>query len=284
MDCRDVTSGEKDDCKGDKRKMRIDIISLFPQVFLPYINTSMMRKAQEQGIARIYLHNLRDFATDKHRTTDDYPYGGGAGMLLKPEPIYNALEEVKRECGREGCKGHKVILTTPQGLPFNQRIAEELAKEGHLVIICGHYEGVDDRILDWVDEEISLGDFVLTGGEIAALAIVDAVVRLLPCVLSEEEAVREESFSSGILEHPQFTRPAEFLGEEVPEVLLSGNHQEVARWRRRRALERTLFRRPELLASASLSEEDIEILKEILEDLKSILRKHKTLKERKMRR
>ncbi|MGB9607815.1 MAG: tRNA (guanosine(37)-N1)-methyltransferase TrmD [bacterium] len=261
--------------------MRIDIISLFPQVFLPYIHTSMMRKAVERGIARIVLHNLRDYALDKHRTTDDYPYGGGAGMLLKPEPIYNSLEEIKRECVAEGCQGHKVILTSPQGIPFRQAIAEQLAKETHLIIICGHYEGVDDRILDWVDEEISLGDFILTGGEIAALAIVDAVVRLLPSVLSEEEAARDESLSSGILEYPQFTRPAEFLGEEVPKVLLSGNHQEVERWRRRRALERTLFRRPDLLASANLSQEDYEILEEIMKDLKAIL-ENKTFKERKM--
>lgn len=251
--------------------MRIDIISLFPQIFLPYIQTSMMRKAIERGVARIYLHNLRDYALDKHRTTDDYPYGGGAGMLLKPEPIYNALEEVKRQCREEGCENHKVILTSPQGIPFKQVIAEELAKEGHLVIICGHYEGVDDRVLDWVDEEISLGDFILTGGEIPAMAIMDAVIRLQPTVLSEEEAAREESISSGILEYPQYTRPAEFRGEEVPAILRSGNHQEVARWRRRRALERTLFRRPDLLKEAKLSEKDIEILKEIMEDLKTLL-------------
>lgn len=257
--------------------MRIDIISLFPQVFLPYIQTSMMRKALERGIAKIYLHNLRDFAMDKHRTTDDYPFGGGAGMLLKPEPIYNALEEVKRECGEEGCQGHKVILTSPQGIPFKQTIAEELAKERHLVIICGHYEGVDDRVLDWVDEEISLGDFILTGGEIPAMAIVDAVVRLQPSLLSEEEAAREESIASGILEYPQYTRPAEFRGEKVPPILRSGNHQAVARWRRRRALERTLFRRPELLMEAKLSKEDIKILEEVMEDLKAILAKNENL-------
>lgn len=263
--------------------MRIDIISLFPQVFLPYIQTSMMRKAVERGIVRIFLHNLRDYATDKHRTTDDYPYGGGAGMLLKPEPIYNALEKVKKECEREGCGGHKVILTSPQGMPFKQALAEELAKEGHLVIICGHYEGVDDRVLDWVDEEISLGDFILTGGEIPAMAIMDAVVRLQPAVLSEEESAREESISSGILEYPQFTRPAEFRGEEVPSVLRSGNHQEVARWRRRRALERTLFRRPDLLMEAELSKDDIKILKEIMEDLRTILaKKMENSKEREM--
>ncbi|MBC7326885.1 tRNA (guanosine(37)-N1)-methyltransferase TrmD [bacterium] len=263
--------------------MRIDIISLFPQVFLPYIQTSMMRKAQERGIAHIFLHNLRDFAMDKHRTTDDYPYGGGAGMLLKPEPIYNALEDVKRQCGEEGCVKHRIILTSPQGMRFNQSLAEELAKESHLVIICGHYEGVDDRVLDWVDDEISLGDFILTGGEIPAMAIVDAVVRLQPDVLSEEEALREESVSSGILEYPQFTRPAVFEGEEVPSILRSGNHQEVARWRRRRALERTLFRRPDLLISANLSMEDLQILKDIMRDLQIILEKQtEKLKEREM--
>ncbi len=263
--------------------MRIDIISLFPQVFLPYIHTSMMRKAVERGIVRIFLHNLRDYALDKHRTTDDYPYGGGAGMLLKPEPIYNALEEVKRECKEGGCEGHKIILTSPQGIPFKQTLAEELAKEGHLVIICGHYEGVDERVLDWVDEEISLGDFVLTGGEVPAMAIVDAVVRLQPSVLSEEGAAREESLSSGILEYPQFTRPSEFQREEVPPILRSGNHQEVAKWRRRRALERTLFRRPDLLAGAKLSKEDIQILREIMEDLKNLLtKKTENLKEGEM--
>jgi len=263
--------------------MRIDIISLFPQVCLPYIETSMMRKAIERGIVRIFLHNLRDYALDKHRTTDDYPYGGGVGMLLKPEPIYNALEEVKKRCGEEGCERHKIILTSPQGIPFKQAIAEELAKEGHIVIICGHYEGVDDRVLDWVDEEISLGDFILTGGEIPAMAIMDAVVRLQPAVLSEETAAREESLSSGILEHPQFTRPGEFKGEEVPPILRSGNHQEVARWRRRRALERTLFRRPDLLREGELSKEDKEILKEIMEDLKTLLtKKTENSKEREM--
>ncbi len=253
--------------------MRIDIISLFPQVFLPYIKTSMMRKAEELGVIRIILHNLRDFALDKHRTTDDYPYGGGMGMVLKPEPIYNALQAVFQECGKENCPRHRVILTCPQGITFNQSLAEELAKEPHLVIICGHYEGVDERVREWVDEEISLGDFVLTGGEIPAMAIVDAVTRLQPNVLSEETAVREESFTSGILEYPQYTRPQTFQGMEVPAVLVSGHHQQVDRWRRARALERTFFRRPDLLTREKLTDEDIKILKEILEKIRNLLGK-----------
>jgi tRNA (guanine37-N1)-methyltransferase len=239
--------------------MKFDILTLFPGMFEGPFGESIIRRAVESGLIDIRLHNIRDYAFDKHRTTDDYPYGGGAGMVMKPEPLAACIEEV-----RAARPAARVILTTPQGKPFNQPLAEELVREEELLIICGRYEGVDERVRElFVDDEISLGDFVLTGGEIAAMVIVDAVSRLIPGVLGSDESAAGDSFSDGLLEYPQYTRPPEFRGLGVPEVLLSGNHQEIARWRRRLALQRTWQKRPDLLATARLTEEDRKCLVEL---------------------
>lgn len=239
--------------------MKFDILTLFPGMFDGPFGESILKRAVESGLIDIRLHNIRDYAFDKHRTTDDYPYGGGAGMVMKPEPLAACIEDV-----RASRPAARVILTTPQGKPFSQPLAEELAREEELLIICGRYEGVDERVRElFVDDEISLGDFVLTGGEIAAMVIVDAVSRLIPGVLGSDESAAGDSFSDGLLEYPQYTRPPEFGGRGVPEVLLSGNHQEIAKWRRRLALQRTLDKRPDLLAAARLTEEDRKCLREL---------------------
>ena len=239
--------------------MKFDILTLFPGMFEGPFGESIIKRAVESGLIDIRLHNIRDYAFDKHRTTDDYPYGGGAGMVMKPEPLAACIEEV-----RAARPAARVILTTPQGKPFDQPLAEELAREEELLIICGRYEGVDERVRElFVDDEISLGDFVLTGGEIAAMVIVDAVSRLIPGVLGSDESAAGDSFSDGLLEYPQYTRPPEFRGLGVPEVLLSGNHQEIARWRRRLALQRTWHKRPDLLATARLTEDDRKCLREL---------------------
>jgi tRNA (guanine37-N1)-methyltransferase len=239
--------------------MKFDILTLFPGMFDGPFGESIIRRAVEGGLIDIRLHAIRDYAFDKHRTTDDYPYGGGAGMVMKPEPLAACIEKVA--AARPAAR---VILTTPQGKPFNQPLAEELAREDELLIICGRYEGVDERVRElFVDDEISLGDFVLTGGEIAAMAIVDAVSRLIPGVLGSDESAAGDSFSDGLLEYPQYTRPPEFGELGVPEVLLSGNHQEIARWRRRMALQRTWHKRPDLLAAARLTGEDRKYLQEL---------------------
>lgn len=241
--------------------MKFDIITLFPPMFDGPFGESIIKRAVENGLIEIRLHNIRDYAFDKHRTTDDYPYGGGAGMVMKPEPLAACTEKVKAE--RQAAR---VILTTPQGKPFSQKMAEEFAREEELLIICGRYEGVDERVRElFVDDEVSLGDFVLTGGEIAAMVLVDAVSRLIPGVLGSGESAAGDSFSDGLLEYPQYTRPPEFCGLVVPEVLLSGNHQEIARWRRRMALERTRIRRPDLLATARLTDGDKKCLRELEE-------------------
>lgn len=239
--------------------MKFDILTLFPGMFDGPFGESIIKRAVENGLIDIRLHNIRDYAFDKHRTADDYPYGGGAGMVMKPEPLAACIEEA-----RAARPAARVILTTPQGKPFNQPLAEELAREEELLIICGRYEGVDERVRElFVDDEISLGDFVLTGGEIAAMVIVDAVSRLIPGVLGSDESAAGDSFSDGLLEYPQYTRPPEFRGLGVPAVLLSGNHQEIARWRRRLALQRTWQKRPDLLAMARLTEEDRKCLREL---------------------
>jgi tRNA (guanine37-N1)-methyltransferase len=205
------------------------------------LEESILGRAVERGLLEIGVHNLRDFATGKHRVVDDYSFGGGPGMVLKPEPIFAAVESLRRE-------GSRVVLMTPQGRVFRQDIAEELAKLGHLVLLCGHYEGMDERVREHlVDDELSIGDYILTGGELAAMVVVDVVARLIPGVLGAEESAQEESFATGLLEYPQYTRPARFRDWEVPQVLLSGDHAQVARWRREQALLRTLRRRPELL-------------------------------------
>ena len=221
--------------------MKIDIITLFPGMFRGPLEESILGRAVERGLLEIGVHNLRDFATGKHRVVDDYSFGGGPGMVLKPEPIFAAVESLRRE-------GSRVVLMTPQGRVFRQDIAEELAKLGHLVLLCGHYEGMDERVREHlVDDELSIGDYILTGGELAAMVVVDVVARLIPGVLGAEESAQEESFATGLLEYPQYTRPARFRDWEVPQVLLSGDHAQVARWRREQALLRTLRRRPELL-------------------------------------
>ncbi|MDR7435126.1 MAG: tRNA (guanosine(37)-N1)-methyltransferase TrmD [Armatimonadota bacterium] len=244
--------------------MRIDIVTIFPEAFTP-LELSILGRARAAGIVDIHIHNLRDFTTDRHRTVDDYPYGGGAGMVMKPEPFFAAVEAILREARTER---PRIILTTPQGRLFNQAIARELASCDHLILLCGHYEGVDERVaLGLATDEISIGDYVLTGGELAAMVIVDAVVRLIPGVVGEEESVRQDSFSEGLLDYPHYTRPPEFRGMRVPEVLLSGHHEAIRRWRRKEALRRTLLRRPDLLNRANLTEEDRRFLEEIRREL-----------------
>ncbi|ARJ40500.1 tRNA (guanosine(37)-N1)-methyltransferase TrmD [Sporosarcina ureae] len=231
--------------------MKIDVLSLFPEMFEGVLHSSIMKKAQEQQAASFKVTDFRDYATNKHRKVDDYPYGGGAGMVLKPEPLFAAVDAVTKQSTSKP----RVILMCPQGERFTQKKAEELAKEQHLVFICGHYEGYDERIREHlVTDEISLGDFVLTGGEVASMAIIDSVVRLLPDVLGNNQSAVHDSFSTGMLEHPQYTRPATFNGLEVPPVLLSGNHAEIDKWREEQAFLRTAQRRPELLREAPLTE------------------------------
>ena len=230
--------------------IRIDILTLFPEMFAGPLDYSIVRRAKEKGLADIIIHNIRDFAQDKHRTVDDYPYGGGAGMILKPEPIFRAVDTIKAG-GTTPC----VILLSPQGRLFNQEVAEELSGRPHLVLICGHYEGVDERVREnLISDEISIGDYVLSGGELAAMVVVDALIRLLPGAVGSEVSIKSDSYSSGLLKYPQYTRPAVYRGWAVPEILLSGNHGEIARWRRQQALLRTLKQRPELLNKVSLSE------------------------------
>lgn len=221
--------------------MRIDIITLFPEISLAPLNESIIKRAQLAGHIDIHAHNLRDWATDKHRKTDDYLCGGGQGMLLKPEPIFAAIEELRTDTS-------KVLLMTPQGKPFKQAKAKQLANHSHLIILCGHYEGVDHRVIEQlVDEEISIGDYVLTNGAIAAAVVTDAVVRLLPGVLGDERSHQEESFSDPqMLEAPAYTKPNDFRGMKVPEVLLSGNHAKINQWKTEKAKERTLANRPDL--------------------------------------
>jgi tRNA (guanine37-N1)-methyltransferase len=231
--------------------MQFHVITIFPELFPSPLSVSLLKKAQDRGLVACHVHNLRDYAGDKHRSTDDTPYGGGYGMVMKPEPIFAALEDVCRRLARP-----KRILLSPQGTPLTQQKVSQLAAEQALVLVCGRYEGVDERVRAVIDEEISIGDYVLSGGEIAALVVIDAVARLVPGVVGRRESTQEESFSTGLLEYPQYTRPEEFRGLRVPELLLSGNHAEIARWRRRQALLRTRERRPELLDTAPISLEE----------------------------
>jgi tRNA (guanine37-N1)-methyltransferase len=221
--------------------MKIDILTLFPEICRAPLSESMMKRAQENKIVDLRIHNLRDWTTDKHHVVDDAPFGGGQGMVMKPEPIFAAVEDLRSQKS-------KIILMSPAGRRLDQTNATDLSKEAHLIIICGHYEGVDQRVIEHlVDLEISIGDYVLTNGAIAAIVLVDAVVRLLPGVLGHEHSAIDDSFSTGLLEGPQYTRPAEFRGWKVPEVLLSGNHPEIAKWRKEQALKRTKQNRPDLL-------------------------------------
>ncbi|MEW6716603.1 MAG: tRNA (guanosine(37)-N1)-methyltransferase TrmD [Chloroflexota bacterium] len=232
--------------------MRVDVFSLLPEVFTSYLEASILQRAQEKGLIQVAVHNIRDWAKDKHHLTDDEPYGGGGGMVIKPAPMFAAVEEVvgaPPEC--------PVILLTPQGRLFTQKVARELVQHPRLAFICGRYEGVDERIRQHlVTDEISVGDYVLTGGELPALIIIDALTRLLPGALGDPEATEKDSHSIGLLEYPHYTRPAEFRGWKVPEVLLSGDHARIARWRREQSLLRTWKRRPDLLHLIDVSPED----------------------------
>ncbi len=232
--------------------MRFDVLTLFPEFFADTVKTSIMGRALDSGIVEINAHNIRDWARDRHKTTDDAPYGGGLGMVMKAEPVALALEAVKSE----GKADLKVILTTPQGAVFNDRTARELAGLEHVVIICGRYEGFDERIRTLVDMELSIGDFVLTGGELPALVIMDAAIRFIPGVLGAEGSAEDDSFSTGLLEYPQYTRPEEWRGMKVPAELLSGNHALIRAWRRREAIRRTALQRPDLLEKAIMTDEE----------------------------
>jgi tRNA (guanine37-N1)-methyltransferase len=221
--------------------MKIDVLTLFPGMFAGPLDESIVQRARKSGRLELNLHNLRDYTHDRHRTVDDRPFGGGPGMLLKPEPLFEALEHLAGESAR-------VILLTPAGRPFNQSLARELAQQEHLLLICGSYEGVDQRVHEgWVDEELSIGDYVLTNGALPAMVVIDVITRLLPGVLGDEQSAQEESFSHGLLEYPQYTRPADFRGLKVPEVLLSGNHAQIAAWRAEQSRLRTAQRRPDML-------------------------------------
>lgn len=228
--------------------MRIDILTLFPGMFVGPLGESIVGRASSRGLLQIGVHNIRDHASGRHQVVDDYPYGGGAGMVVKPDVLVAAVEAVRSP-------GSRILVMSAQGRRFSQRVALELSAARHLVLVCGHYEGIDERVMEELSaEEISIGDYVLTGGELAAMVVCDAVVRLVPGVLGADESTEEESFSGGLLEYPQYTRPPEFRGRRVPDVLLSGDHAKVAEWRRRESLLRTLRRRPELLAPENWDE------------------------------
>ncbi len=238
--------------------MRFEVFTLLPEVFSPYLETSILKRARQRGLIEVRLHNIREYTHDRHHTTDDTPYGGGGGMVMKPEPVFEAVESVLGP--QAGCP---VILLTPQGRLFTQSVAQELATHPQLALICGRYEGVDERIREHlVTDEISIGDYVLTGGELPALILIDAVSRLIPGVLGDPNGAFDDSHASGLLEYPHYTRPPEFRGWKVPEVLLSGDHARIARWRRQQSLLRTLERRPDLLEKAPLNEEDRKFLEE----------------------
>ncbi|HPC86925.1 MAG TPA: tRNA (guanosine(37)-N1)-methyltransferase TrmD [Smithellaceae bacterium] len=239
--------------------IRFDVLTIFPEMLHSPLEFSLLKKAREKGLIEVGLHNIRDWAEDKHRMTDDAPYGGGCGMVMKVEPVARALAAVKKSGGPS-----LTVLMTPQGEIFHQSLAAELARQAQIILICGRYEGFDERIREnLADREISLGDYILTGGELSALVVIDAVSRLIPGVLGNEASASRESFSQGLLEYPQYTRPAEYSGWRVPEVLVSGNHAQIERWQRIEALRRTWQRRPELLEKTELGEEDRELLEKI---------------------
>lgn len=236
--------------------MRIDIITIFPEVILPVLQAGILKRAQARDLLTVNVHNLRDFTTDRHQTVDDYPYGGGAGMILKPEPLFAVIRKLCPESTT------RIIYLTPQGTPFNQSLAEALSLESHLILICGRYKGIDERVrIKLVTDEISIGDYVLSGGEIPALVLVDAIGRVLPRALGNYESAQEDSFSQGLLDCPHYTRPAEFEGMQVPDILLSGHHEKITVWQHQQSLRRTAERRPELLKNMELSAEDAAYLK-----------------------
>lgn len=238
--------------------MIFDVLTLFPEMF-DIFNYSIIKRARDNGIISINVYNIRDFTNNKHKKVDDYPYGGGVGMVMQAEPIYNAVSFIKEKYGYKPY----TILMSPKGDVFTQDISKELSTINHIMLICGHYEGIDERIMPLIDREISIGDFILTGGEIACMAIIDSVSRLIPGVLSSNESFEDESFYSGLLEYPQYTRPEVFNGMKVPEVLLSGHHKNIKKWRRYEALKITYLRRPDLLKKLELSNDDKKMLEEI---------------------
>ena len=245
--------------------MRFDIVTIFPAMIEQAVAAGIVGRAIDRGTLSVAVHDLRMFTTDRHRVVDDVPYGGGPGMVLKPEPIGRALDAIENDGGGKPL----VVLTSPQGTRMSQAVAARLAGVPRLLIVCGRYEGVDERVRTRIDEEISIGDYVLSGGELAALVMVDAVARMVPGVVGDEQSVAEDSFSRGLLDFPHYTRPAEWNGDRVPEVLLSGNHAAIRRWRKREALARTYARRPDLLAGAALDEEEQELLREVIADRES---------------
>jgi len=243
--------------------MRFDCLTLFPEMMQNVLESSITGRAVKNNILDINYVNIRDFAQNKHNSVDDEPYGGGGGMIMQPGPIYMAYQSVAENLTYKP----KVIYMSPQGKVFNQKMAVELSKEEHLVLLCGHYEGIDERIIEEiVDMEVSIGDYVLTGGEIPAMVLIDSVARLVPGVLSSEDSYKNESHYSGLLEYPQYTRPVDFMGKKVPDVLLSGHHLNIEKWRHRKSLERTLKKRPDMIKDAELTEKDLKIIKEIDED------------------
>jgi tRNA (guanine37-N1)-methyltransferase len=242
--------------------MIFTILTLFPAIFESPLRESLIGKARDKGLLHFNIVNIRDFATDVHHTCDDAPFGGGAGMVMKVEPVHGAMAHIDATGGRP-----RYVLLTPHGRPFDHDTAERFAHVPHLALVCGRYEGVDERILSLVDEEISLGDYVLSGGEAAALVIIDAVARLVPEVLGNDESAIDESFRKGLLEYPQYTRPREFLDMAVPEVLLSGNHEEIRKWRRKESLRRTMLRRPDLMEAFRPTKEDVALIRQITEEI-----------------
>ena len=240
--------------------MKIDVLTLFPEMY-GAMNMSILGRAIEDKYLSIDYINIRDFAENKHNKVDDYPFGGGPGMVMKPEPIYNAIMSVKKENSR-------VIYLSPKGKVYDQNLANELSKEEHIVFLCGHYEGIDQRIIDnYITEEISIGDYVLTGGELASMVIIDSIARLIPGVLSTEESFKDESHYSGLLEYPQYTRPREFNDLEVPDVLLSGNHKNIAEWRKYKALKDTYLKRPDVFSEYNLDREEKKMFKKIISEI-----------------
>lgn len=257
--------------------MQFEVFTLLPEVFPPYLDTSILKRARERGLISVSVHNIRDYTHDKHHTTDDQPYGGGGGMVMKPEPVFEAVESVlgfstaqAAAPGGEETAGSEInipiIILTPQGRVFNQSIAKELSQHPRIALICGRYEGIDERIREnLVTDEISIGDYVLTGGELPALILIDAIARLLPDVLGDPTGAEDDSHAMGLLEYPHYTRPPEFRGSKVPDVLLTGDHKKIDKWRREQALERTFRKRPDMLEKAELTKED----RKFVEGLKS---------------
>lgn len=241
--------------------MRIDILTLFPEIFENFERWSMVGRTIDKGLVSLNKLNIRDFSKDKHKRVDDYPYGGGPGMVMKPEPIYRAIKKIES-------KNSIIIYLSPQGKVYDQQLANSLSKEEHLILLCGHYEGIDNRIVEnYVDLEISIGDYVLTGGEIPAMVLIESVIRLLPGALSRDESYENESHYNGLLEYPQYTRPRNFNGLAVPDILLSGDHKKIEDWRKYKSLENTYIKRPDLLNKLQLTDEEIEILEDIKEKI-----------------